>query len=459
MAWPVALFGVASGLAVLAGDPRAPSNCAVVAFVFLVAKLVRRHVGKRTKAPRFLLALLAAIALGVLVSAPQWLPGLAFLHISQRPLHSLRWYSAGSVTIGELAFAVVPFLFGGNHNFALPGYSGNYNLAELSYGVGLLPLAALCVIVVRLMRRRRPDAPPAGVFVVMLAVGVVLALGTTTPLGHLLVHVPLYGGQRLQNRNMGIADVALCALVAIFVDSLRPKEHPVLEDGAARRRNWPNLLSPPERVVAVLPSLAAGGLIAAMYLATRSLEGDLGTNHYSPTLARLTTPYYAAVLAIALAAAVLALRRRFRRRLGQRALAAGIVLADVALFLSMASYQPAQPGTLALSNPASRALAAAGGSEGRIAVFNPQQQPVRRPPELLDKLGANDLVILRHMTSVQGYGSIVSNAYETLTGAHEVQNIRPSALAGQTLDSLNLRVLATLTSLFGKAEGGPATSP
>ncbi|MGH9303761.1 MAG: hypothetical protein ACRDZ5_05020, partial [Acidimicrobiales bacterium] len=454
MGGPIALLAVSAGLAVLSGDPRAPSNCAVAAAVFLLARLWR----SRSKAPRLLAGFVVAILLAALLAAPQWLPGLAFLHVSQRSAGSVGWYSAGSLRISQLSYFVVPFLFGGNHNFGLPGFAGTYNLPELTYGAGIVSLVALVVCSLRLMSRRHRHTSPTGIFVAMFIVGVLLSLGTTTPLGHLLAHVPLFGGERLQNRNSAVADLALSCLLAIFVDSLRPGAVPVAADGAGSRRRRPNMLARGERVVALLPALCAAGLIAAIYLATRAVEGWLQASHFTLSLPEGSTPYYVAVLAIALSVVAVVLWPHFGRRLTQRRLASGLVVADVLLFLMMASYQPAPPGSLAASNSATRALLAAGAASGRMAIFDPQQTPVRDPPFLLDDVGSNDLVILHHLRSVQGYGSIVSNAYEALTGAHEVLNLRPSALRGQTLDALNLRVLVTLPSLFGSVQPGPFTA-
>ena len=53
----------------------------------------------------------------------------------------------------------------------------------------------------------------------MALAGVVLALGGNTPLGRVLVHLPLFGDQRLQSRNILVADLALAVLLAYWADS------------------------------------------------------------------------------------------------------------------------------------------------------------------------------------------------------------------------------------------------
>jgi len=46
------------------------------------------------------------------------------------------------LTWHDLELFFVPFLVGGNGNFGLPSFLGSYNLPELSFGVGIVPLVA-----------------------------------------------------------------------------------------------------------------------------------------------------------------------------------------------------------------------------------------------------------------------------------------------------------------------------
>jgi hypothetical protein len=89
----------------------------------------------------------------------------------------------------------------------------------------------------------------------MTLAGAVLALGGNTPVGDLLVHLPLFGSQRLPSRNILVADLALAVLLAYWAD--RP-----LSEGRRRflpvRRRGPDL----ETVLAVLPSLAVIAAVA-----------------------------------------------------------------------------------------------------------------------------------------------------------------------------------------------------
>jgi len=445
----VALLGLCGGLVVLAGDPRAITNDAVVAVAYLIALCWRK---KRSSAAwdwRLLGTFAAGGVLAIALSAVQWLPGLAFLGQSQRPSGSLSYFGLYSLTGGQLGYLFSPFVFGGNGSLGLP--TTNFNLPEFTYSVGLMPLVALFVLSLRAVRRRRASGGqvrPAGVWLAMAAVGIVLSLGTNTPLGHLLVHVPLYGGERLQNRNMGIVDLALSVLVALFLDMSGAP-------GSATEEASPEL-TVGERVAGAIPPILVVSLLGAMLVATAQTERLLGAQRLALGLPVRMAPYYAFEAAVAAAAMIVVLRRRWARPHRRRHLVAAIVVADVVVFIAMASYQPVASGVLAAnSSPVAALVRAENGVPGRSAIFNPQQLAVAYPANVLDDLGLDDLVVLRHLESVQGYGSAVSAAYEDATGSHEVENLRPSAFLTPVFDALDLRVLATLPELFGTVRSSP----
>ena len=89
-----------------------------------------------------------------------------------------------------------------------------------------MPLVASFALLGRL-RWRRP-VPEWLIWHVMALVGIVLALGGFTPLWHLLIRVPLFGAERLQSRNILIADMGFAFLLAYWADAW-------LADGRAPR--------------------------------------------------------------------------------------------------------------------------------------------------------------------------------------------------------------------------------
>ncbi|HXY46070.1 MAG TPA: hypothetical protein VEH29_17930, partial [Acidimicrobiales bacterium] len=439
----IALLGAAGGLVVLAGDPRAVCNDAIVAVIYLAARCWREREALR----RALGGVAAGVALAVAAGAAQWLPGLAYLHTSQRSVSTLVLFGYYSLGWNNLPLLAVPYLIGGNGNFAMPVYAGSLNMPEVTYAVGILPLVALFALLPRLLRRGRrtagrDDRQGLAVWYVMFLVGAVLTTGARTPLGHLLVHVPLYGGQRDQNRNAAIADFALASLLAIFVDSLRASSI-----GAATSAS--SSLQRLQRWAGAVPAAAVVGLVLAMFAWTRPMERWLGVTSPQPRLPLEMAGYYAVAVLIALGALYVLARRTWRSTESRRRAAATVVLADVLVFVVMASYQAVPLSALAERNPPLSALLARLPPGSRIAIDDPDQLALDDPPYLTDKLGVNDLVLLHALASVQGYGSAVPAAYGAATGTHDVENLLPAALLGSTFDDLDLGVVVVVPEQFG----------
>ncbi|HVC25009.1 MAG TPA: hypothetical protein VND23_04570 [Acidimicrobiales bacterium] len=477
------LLGIAGALTVLAGDPRAVSSSAIAVGLYALACLWRsgRTAGASTSRAAGALALRVggAAALGAALSAAQWLPGLTFLHASQRGVSAYTFFSGGSLTLTEIGTLLeLPFALGGNGNFGLATYSGNYNLPEVTIGVGLVALVATFAQLPSALaalrprrgsrgaRRARDASVPAsghethrrlGIWYLTGVAGVVLTLGSNSPLGHLLVHIPLYGGERLQNRNVVLVDLALVVLLAFFVDDLlagrSTRAGPAAmgtsrspsPDGAARSpAPGPNagpLGTPTRRALALAPLVALVGLIALALLAPVTLENAIGVVIASPGMMRPLTPYLIAsgVLGCALAALVATWRRSGRRT--RHVLLAAFVVADVATYATNASYASAPAGALSSDGAGSASLRGLTGPNGRFAIYNPLYGGTGTA---VYALGVTDLNVLRRIASVQGYGSIVQGAYQNATDTHTFEALDQSRLPGPTFDVLDLATLVTL---------------
>jgi hypothetical protein len=423
----VALIGLSCGLVVLAGDPRAISNVVVLGAIFTLAQCWRA--GRR--ASRLAAGVVTGGVLAAALSAVQWLPGLSYLSGTQRSGHALGYFGAGSLGWHDLAYLFVPYVIGGNGTLGGATYAGPFNLIELTIGVGLVPLVALAAFTFRLIRPR--PGQRLGVWFAALAVSAVLCAGTNLPTGRLLVHLPLFGGERLQNRNAGIGDFALSVILALFVDALGTTI------GRQRVR----------RALALLPCLVVVGLVGAVVAEPGQVQSFLGSVPGRTGIPGTMAPYYAVMVAIALATAFLVLRAHSGPD-GGRSLAAKIVVTDVAVFILFASYQPVPPGVLAAGNSAAASVGAALGG-GRQAILDPGQYLLAGHPYLLDDIGLDDLVILRRQFSVSGYGAAVSAAYEAATGAHEAENLRLAGFLTKLYDELDLRVLVAVPEMFGRA--------
>ena len=243
LAWTGALAG-AFGLTILAGEPRAIDDAGLIVGLYAAWQIAR--LGRRFGPAA--LSVAAGLALGACLGAVQWIPGLAVVATSQRGASSVALFSSGSLPHRWLLLMLVPDLLGGSGSFGQPPFFANYNLAEVTGYVGILPLVAAFALLARV--RLRPRPPEWLVWHGVALAGIVLALGGNTPVGDLLVHVPLLGGQRLQSRNILVADLALAVLLAYWAD--RPAGEGSRRGLRIRGRRGPDL----ETLLAAAPPLA-----------------------------------------------------------------------------------------------------------------------------------------------------------------------------------------------------------
>ncbi|HLN67927.1 MAG TPA: hypothetical protein VK280_11675 [Streptosporangiaceae bacterium] len=470
-----AVLAAAIGLVILAGEPRAIDDACVIVLLYGAWQVAR--LGRR--AGPAVVSVSAGLALGVCLGAVQWLPGLTAISSSQRGADSMALYSSGSLPVRWVLLTLVPDLLGGSGSLGQPSFFGFYNLTEVTSYVGILPLVAAFALLGRL--RWRPRPPDWLVWHIMALAGLALALGGNTPLGDLLYHLPLFGDQRLQSRNILVLDLALAVLLAYWADQ------PFRVVGASGGERGRRLTR--ETVLGLVPPLAA---VAAVALAftwgvgwIRWVGLDAGPS--ASTVARLKPwllPY--AVLGAA-AAALVFFGRRLPPRLSSR-LIAGFVMLDVLVFtigcvVEIAPGVPSGGSATPVAAAAASPTAAAGQITTAAVMASARLRPVAAlgypgrfaiyDPDLLDP---GDLSALDPpdnnasgdgaMPSVQGYSSTVDGRYASVTGSHQAtgagqDTLAPAAVADGTLDQLDTTVLLTPAAyLVSQAGGnGPAAGP
>jgi hypothetical protein len=461
-----AVLATAMGLVILAGEPRAIDDACVIVLIYAAWQVAR--LGRR--AGPAALSVATGLTLGAGLGAVQWLPGMAAIASSQRGANSMALYSSGSLPVRWVLLTLVPDLLGGSGSLGQPSFFGFYNLTEVTSYVGILPLVAAFALLGRLRWRTRP--PEWLVWHVMALAGVALALGGNTPLGGLLYHLPLFGDQRLQSRNILVLDLALAVLLAYWAD--QPFR------GSQTRRVTR------ETVLGVMPPLAA---VAAVALAFTWGEGwirwvGLDISPSAGVVGKLRpwlVPY--AMLGVA-ATMLVTFGRRLRPGLRSR-LIGGFVVIDVLVFTILCVVEV---GAGVASGPAAAAAAATpvGTAAGRTTTAAAITAPLRSvaalgypgrfaiyDPDLIDpgQLSAldppdNNALGDGAMPSVQGYSSTVDGLYATATGSHTAtgdgQNtLAPTAVAGGTLDQLDTTVLLTPSAYLVTQVGGngPAGGP
>ena len=456
--WTGFLAG-AVGLTILAGEPRAIDDASVIVFIYAAWRIAR--LGRRCGPA--VLSVAAGVALGACLGAVQALPGLAALSTSQRAATSAAFFDSGSLPHRWLLLMLVPDLMGGSGSFGQPSFVASYNLAEVTGYVGIFPLVAAVALLGRLHLRPRP--PEWLVWHVMAFVGVVLALGGNSPIGHLLVHLPLFGDQRLQSRNILVADLAFAVLLGYWIDQSfsRPTE-PLSRSYGGRRMDW-------ETVLGVLPPLA---MIVVVVLGLRWGVGLFhwlrvrpDADHVDGRLKPWLVPY--AVIGAG-AIVFIIFGRRFPARLRSCWLS-GFVVVDLVVFtlLGVVAVRPglgssvtATGGHDATTQTTAARPVAALGYRGRFALYDPGGLDARELP----LLGSPDLNIISATPSVQGYSAIVDGLYASQTGSHQAMGegqdvLSPKAVGDGTFDQLDTSLLLTESAyLITRAGGsGPAPGP
>jgi hypothetical protein len=441
--WPwVVLLAAALGLIVLTGEPRSMAEAEVVAAVVTLWLVLRPYgpgpVGMARRARFIGLSVLAAVW-GVALAAVQVVPGWSFINASQRASESYTYFGAGSLRPAWTALLLVPDLFGGDGLWHQPAYFNSYNLPEVTGYVGLLPLVAALALATRCVGRRRdPRSADWGLWLLLGVLGLVLAWGSYIPLGHLFVHIPLFGKTRLQSRNLGICDLALAVLLGFWADRALGR-HPE-EAGLDGGRRW----------LVTAPAAAAGLLCLAAIAIPGPLEQYFGTSASGGVLARSLTPWFLVQLGVAVVVTGLVLGWCRLSRSARRRCLTVVVVADIGLFMLSSSVGLTDGETVL--EPTTAEAAAVLGNSGRFAIYD-----TAGPTETLNSIGQPDLNIFTKLPSVMGYGSILSDAYGQATGAHTLDTLSPCALADGAFVPLRLTTLLTLPAFV--APPAPASGP
>jgi hypothetical protein len=442
--WPwVALLALVVGLEALTGEPRAMAETEVVGAAVAGWLILRPYAGRGGERPRvgpverlrlFAFVVLAGVW-GVALAAAELAPGWTFIKASQRAVETYQFFGTGSLRPSWSLLMLVPDLFGGVGRFGSVRYFNAYNLVEVTGYVGLLPLGAALVLLVRSCgRRRAARSSDWGMWLALALLGLLLTWGSFTPLGHLWAAIPLFGKTRLQSRNLGIVDFALAVLLAFWADRAL---------GATRSRvrlSW----------LAAVPAAAAVLLCAAVLVAPGPVEQWLLATGHGAGLARRLWPWF--LVESLVAAGVIALTVGWRR-LGEaarrRALVA-VVVADIAFFVFATSTAVAPPP--ATPEPTQAAAAAVLGTTGRFAIVDTTVTHL----DTLTAIGQPDLNAFTRLPSVQGYGSIVADSYGAPTGSHALDTLSPCALETGTFGALRL---TTLVASPGDLVGTPGRPP
>ena len=448
------LLALSVGLSVLSGGVEAFIDSLIVATLYFAARLVSMDWLRRDHR-RNLVAPLVATALGAaggaMLSAAQWLPGLAFISESQRAVRSYGFFTSGSLEARLITLLASPFVEGTNRNWA--PYFGTYNFPEVTSYMGILALIAACSLFLRRFRQR-PEARHWWVWYPVIVLGVLSAFGRQTPFGHLIYLIPGVNNQRLLNRNLLLVDVALAVLFGwwcqlVLGDRAQPEGH---APGLARRwRAGPRS----ELVVPAIPFL-----IVTVICLTLWIDGPLLYRWLEvPATVAVDTRVQLALLltgGVALAGAatwIVLSQRRFSARTFRHLLAA-VLAVDLIVFNLLAIVPPiSEAQAQAQTGPAAALRALTG--DGRFIIYDPDELDTAQ----LYAVGQTDLNIFTGVRSAQGYTALTDGAYYRATGSHLQETLNPTTLGGSVWDRLNVTSMLSLPAYFVVRIPGPVNQP
>ncbi len=441
----MAILAVSVGLSILTGGAESIIDSAVLLAVYWVGRLVTMgyldRARRRALASSVLLTA-AGVAGGLALGAAQWLPGAAFSSHSQRSVATFSFFTSGSLPTQLLTLLASPFVLGTNQ--ARPSYyAGPYNFEEVSSYVGILALIAACSLFLRKWRTR-PEARHWWVWYVIMAVGLLSALGGQTPFGRLLFLVPEIRNERLLSRNLLLVDFSLAVLLGWWAHLLLGDHR---KAGATSYRSiasrWRHgrrselvvTCAPLALITAVCVFLWAGGPLLYRFLQLQSAV-DSEARHRVAVLVTVGV-----LIAAAATWSVLSEARLTARQL--RWLLAAILAIDLIVFDVFVIRSPiTETATRPHAATAATLRSLVGG--GRFIIYDPDQFDTGQ----LYALGQTDLNVYDDLPSGQGYTALTDGAYYDATGAHYQEDLNPATLAGTTWDDLNATTLLSLPGYF-----------
>ncbi|MFZ0252081.1 MAG: hypothetical protein WAL61_19215 [Acidimicrobiales bacterium] len=422
--WSI-LLGIAYATVILAGAPEAMLDEAllIAAFAVMSAGL------NRDRWWRVLTRCGAGAALALSLAAIQWLPGLEAIRSSQRGSGVVA--AAGSYPRPFAILGLVPYINGGYGHLGEAQFFSQYNLPEVGIYLGILPVIAL----ITLLNPRWPSRIPPRDRLTWYAVGLfglLLALGSNTPLEHVFNALPLYGHQRLQSRNMITVATAVCVLFAGWIDRT---EAPALREPMTRY----------DRIMALIPLGAVAGLAIWALAWPRTLVWTFAGVALRGSEAETVREATLIALAFCAGAALLVWIRPRLSGISWARLAAVFVVLDVGLMGATSQLTQTPPNDLLSgTTPIEKLMAAKLPPGGRLVNYDPQTySSYPGSPQ-----GVPDLNIIPGLPSVSGYASIVNGDYESTTHTHEQDDLDIGQLSSGTLGRLDLREVVTVPEYF-----------
>lgn len=418
------------GLATLSGEPRAIAEMELLTIIVAAGVVLLRSEFQPTSWRArldFALGVGVGVLWGSLIGLAQLLPGWSYINVSQRTHLTYWFYGAGSLPVRWSTMLLIPDIVGGNGSLHQPRFFTHYNLPEVTSYVGVLALVAGAAYLAQITWRGwRGEHRNYTIYVAIFVVGLLATWGNFTSFGHLFHAIPLYGHTRLQSRNVILVDMALCALLAWWLDRVVQRDYRGASLVGARR--W----------VTATPALVVAALAIALLVAGERIVARLGADARHALLAQYQVPTLVAHLVVALGFVALVVRAGSTRRLTRWLV--GLSALDLALFLLFCSTGFVTGNANVMP---SRANAVAHlGASGRFALVD----NTGRQGDVYESLGLPNMNVFTGLASVQGYGSLIDSYYGAITGTHPLFSLDACELQRGTFAQLRLASLGVATT-------------
>lgn len=211
----VCLGAFAVSMSILGGHPQISTiglGLAVIFWVFLITLAAcERRQWKGVAA-----AGIAIFALGTMLSAISALPFYELAGQGVRTGWSINDFNSFSQVPKTLLLSMFPSIFGTQTSTFYGVYSGPWNLTELALYTGIVPLMLAVIAAVSLYRR-----PHVMFWVAIAVLALLVSMGSETPVGQIVYHLPVLGKFRAQGRYGIIYIIAVAVLAAVTIREIR----------------------------------------------------------------------------------------------------------------------------------------------------------------------------------------------------------------------------------------------
>ncbi len=447
----VVAFALLWGLSFLTGEPRAIAEMELLAIIVVPMVLFVRSSYSLDRW-RLRLVYLASTVVGLLwgvaIGLVQLLPGQSFINLSQRSVITYSFFGAGSLPIRWTPLLLIQDLFGGNGALGQARYFLGYNLPEVTGYVGVVALVATIAYFVQWWRHPRDGNRDFVLYAVIGLVGLFATWGQFTFMGHLFHMLPVYGHVRLPSRNIVLVDFAATCFLGWWLDRLEVGD--LRAAGLLGRRRW----------IIVGPAIAVGLLAIATIGWGPAIVNFVGTHGIS-TAPMARHEVLSLVLHLIIAVSVALVVLRWSHFVHAMRWLVTVLIVDVLIFLLFCNTSLVSGNTNPM--PSSSQTIAVRNDRGRFALVDATLQHYAQ----MEALGFPNLNVFTKLPSVQGYGALISNTYNSKTNTHPMFSLDPCFLASGGYAQLRLATVAIstlqLATVVGEAPGsttscGPARS-